>query len=144
MERNGPERGEWNGKADRYGTGETYRFILTGFGLGPGSDVSRTSPSRGENFILMVGTTNVGLGLIPNFALGSIADVSSPASTGGDSLVLGVGNVNGWFDVRGTEIGDIGQTSPLSCRMAVGAHQRHIKRSVAAWGTSGNGKGPHV
>jgi len=88
------------------------RFFLGGFGMGPGSDVPHASPSRGVKFSLRVGVTNVSLGLIPHFALGSIADVSSPTSPGGDSLILRVGDVNGWFDVRGVEISDIGVTSP--------------------------------
>lgn len=50
--------------------------------------------------------------MIPHFALGSRADVSDPASPGGDSLMVRVGNVDGWFDVRGLEIGDVGITSP--------------------------------
>lgn len=87
------------------------RFVLGGFGLGPGTDISRTSPSGGLKFMLGVGMAEVRLGLIPNFALGSIADVSGPTSPGGDSLVLRVGNVNGWFDVGRVEVSDIGITS---------------------------------
>jgi hypothetical protein len=91
------------------------RFVFGGFGLGPGTDISRTSPSRGiEEFCLHVGMTNVRLGVVPHFALGSIADISNPASAGGDPLVLRVGDVNGWFDVRGVEISDVGITSPSS------------------------------
>jgi len=88
-------------------------FFLGGFGMGPGSDVSRTSPSRGEEkFSLLVGTADVRLGLVPHFALGPIADVSSPASSSGDSLVLGVNDVDRWFDVGGVEVRDVGVTSP--------------------------------
>lgn len=88
------------------------RFVLAGFGLGPGSDISHTSPSGGVKFFLCIGMMDVRLGLIPHFALGPVADVSDPASPGGDSLVLRMSNVNGWFNVRGPEIGDIGITSP--------------------------------
>ena len=90
-----------------------YLFFLSGFGLGPGSNVSRTSPSRGEeNFSLWLGNTDVRLRLIPHFALGPITDVSDPASSSGDPLVVGVDGVDGWFDIRGLEISDVGVTSP--------------------------------
>jgi len=87
-------------------------ILLWGFGLGPGADVSRTTPSGREKFTLDVGMFEVRLGLIPHFTLGPITNVSSPASSGGDSLVLGVGDVNGWLDVRGLEISDVGITTP--------------------------------
>lgn len=58
--------------------------------------------------------TSVRLGLVPHFALGSIADISNPASAGGDPLVLRMGDVNGWFDVRGVDLRDVGITSPSS------------------------------
>jgi len=100
-------------------------FVLRGFRLGPGSDVSRSSPSRGEKkFPLGLGTTDVRFGLVPHFALGPIADVSGPASPGGDPLVLWVGDVNGRLDVRGLDISDVGVTSP-SGRVTVS-----VKRSV--------------
>jgi len=83
-------------------------LFLGGFGLGPRSDVSRPSPSGGEKFTLGVRGSMMGLGLIPHFALGSIPDISRSASTGGDSLVLGVNDMDGGFDVRGSEIRDVG------------------------------------
>jgi hypothetical protein len=110
------EWGKWLVMASTKKKIEPYRFVLGGFGLGPGTDISRTSPSGGLKFMLGVGMAEVRLGLIPNLAMGSIADVSGPASPGGDSLVLRVGNVNGWLDVRGVEISDVGITSP-SCRV---------------------------
>lgn len=94
-------------------------FVLGGFRLGPGSDVSRTSPSRGVNLCLGVGASEVGFRLIPHFALGPIADVSSSASAGRDSLMLRVDNVDGWFNVRGPGLGDVGITSPPSRVMGV-------------------------
>lgn len=96
---------------------EPYLFFLRGFGLGPGSDVSRTSPSRGEKKVSLLGLFAVGLGLVPYFALGPVADVSNPASSSGDQLVLGMNGVNGWFDVRGPELYDVGVASP-SCRVS--------------------------
>lgn len=132
-----------------------YRFVLGRFGLGPGSDVSRTTPSRGVKFSLWAEMMNVRLGLIPHFALGSIADVSNPASAGGDSLVLRMGDVNGWFEVRGFEISDICVTSP-SCGMIVGVtggatssvacgQPRDVKRSAVEWGNGcENGKRAHM
>lgn len=92
-------------------------------------DVSCPSPSRRVNFSLLVGTTNVRFGVIPHFTLGSVADVSGPASPGGDSIVVIMGNVNGWFDVRRPEIGDVGIASP-SCRMSTSA-TGDITNSVA-------------
>lgn len=89
-------------------------FVLGGFRLGPGSDVPRTPPSRGENLCLGVGASDVGLRLIPHFALGPIADVSSSASARRDSLVFRVDNVDGRLDVRGPDISDVGITSPSS------------------------------
>jgi len=87
-------------------------FILRGFGLGPGPDVSHTSPSGGVKFVFGRGESDVRFGLVPHFALGPIADVSNPASSGGDSLMFGVGVVNGWLDVGRLEIGDVSITSP--------------------------------
>jgi len=100
------------------------RFVLRGFGLGPGSDISRTSPSGGVKIFLSIGEMDVRLGLIPHFALGPVAHISDPASPGGDSLMLRMGNVHGWFDVGGPEIGDIGITSP----------SRRVTRRVEAAG----------
>jgi len=91
-------------------------FILGGFGLGPGSDVSRTSPSRGEQFLLWVGNSDVSFRLVPHFALGPITDVSNPAPSGRDSLVVRMNDVNRRFDVRGRDVRDIGVTSP-ACRV---------------------------
>jgi len=96
---------------------EPYLFFLADFGLGPGSDVSRTSPSRGEKVSLLMGLFVVRLGLVPYFALGPIADVSSSTSPSGDQLVLGMNDVDGWFDVRRPELHDVGVASP-SCRMS--------------------------
>jgi len=79
---------------------EPYLFFFGGFGLGPGSDVSRTSPSRGEKKFTLLGLFAVRLGLVPYFTLGPIADVSNPASPSGDQLVLGMNDVDGWFDVN--------------------------------------------
>jgi len=57
-------------------------FFFGGFGLGPGSHVSRTSPSRGENGWLLGGGSDVGFRLVLNFVLGPIANVSNPTSSG--------------------------------------------------------------
>jgi hypothetical protein len=90
-------------------------FFLRGFGPGPRSDISRTSPSRGVKFrLLVVGKADVRFGLVPHFAMGPITDVSSPTSSSGDFLVLRVDDVNGWFYIRGTEVRDVGVTSPSS------------------------------
>jgi len=100
-------RWERNGKrvpAKEENNNKIYLFILWGFGLGPGSDVTRSSPSRGEKLSLRVGAFEVRLGLIPHFALGPITNVSSSTSSGGDSLVVGVNDVNGWLDIRGPEL----------------------------------------
>jgi len=86
--------------------------FLGRFGLGPIADVSRTSSSRGVNEYLWGGKSDVGLGPVPYFALGPIADVSNPTSSSGDYLVLGMRDVNGYFDVRGPEVRDIGEASP--------------------------------
>lgn len=91
-----------------------YLFVLGGFRLGPGSDISRTSPSRGENLCLGVGASEMGFRLIPHFALGPITDVTNSASAGRDSLMLRVDNVDGWFNVRGPGLSDISITSPSS------------------------------
>jgi hypothetical protein len=64
----------------------------------------------------MGGGERVRLGLVPYFALGPITDVSSPASSGGDFLVFRMSDMDGWFDIRGSEIRDVGVTSP-SCRV---------------------------
>ena len=50
------------------------------------------------------------LGLVPYFALGPVADVSNPTASGGNQLVIGMRGVNGWLDVRGPELSDIGET----------------------------------
>jgi len=93
-----------------------YLFFLRGFGLRPGSDIARTSPSRGEKFSLWVGTSEMRLGLVPHFAQGPIADVSNPTTSGGDSLIIRMNDMDGWFDIRGFEIRNVGVTAP-SCRM---------------------------
>jgi len=88
-----------------------------GFGLGPIADVSRTSPSSRMNVPLLGGgKSDVRLGPIPYFALGPITNVSNSASSSGDSLVLGMNDVDGWLNVRGPEIRDVGEASP-SCRV---------------------------
>jgi len=89
-------------------------FFLRRFGLGPGSDISRTSSSRGVKLSLWVGTRDVRFGLVPHFALGPGADVSNPAAPGGDSLIIRMSDVDGWFDVRGPDISDVGVTAPSS------------------------------
>ena len=61
---------------------------------------------------------DVRFGPVPHFALGPITDVSDPTSPSGDSLVFGMNDVDGWFDVRGLDIRDIGVASP-SCRVRV-------------------------
>jgi len=105
-------------------------FVLTGLRLGPGSDVSRSSPSRRElNFPIGLGKTDVRLGLVPHFAVGSIADVASPASPGGDPLMLWVGDVNGRLDVRGLDISDVGVTSPSS-RVTVSVNGSVLKNGI--------------
>jgi len=94
-------------------------IFLRGFGLGPGSDVSHTSSSRGVELRLKgLGKPDVRFGLVPHFALGPVADVSDPASSGRDLFMLRMSNVNGWLDVRGSEIRDVGITSS-SNRMRV-------------------------
>ena len=89
-----------------------YPFFFGGFGLGPGSDVSRTSPSRRENGWLLGGGSDVGFRLVPHFFLGPIANVSSPTSSGRDSLMLGMSDVDRWFDVRGPKVCNVGISSP--------------------------------
>jgi len=96
-------------------------FLLRGFGLGPGSDVSRTTPSRGEKLCLWVGTGDMRFGLVPYFALGPITDVSSPASSGGDPFIVWMDDVDGWFDIRGPKVRDVGVPAP-SCRMGFLGH----------------------
>ena len=114
---------------------EPYLFFLGSFGLGPGSDVSRTSPSGGEKKFSFLGLFAVRLGLVPYFTLGPIADVSSSASSSGDQLVLRMNDVDGWFDVRGPERHDIAVAS-LSCRVsgsgtaAARAQPREISNSM--------------
>jgi len=93
-------------------------FVLGGFRLGPGAYISHTSPSRGVKFSLGVGMFDVRLRLIPHFALGPIANVSNPATPGGDPVVLGMNDMDGWFDVRGPDVSDVGVTSS-SCRVVV-------------------------
>lgn len=89
------------------------RMLFFFLGAGGGSDVSRTSPSRGVKFSPWEGgTSDVRLGLVPHFALGPIANVSGPASASGDSLMLGMSDVDGGFDVGGSEIRDAGKASP--------------------------------
>jgi hypothetical protein len=87
-------------------------FLLWGFGLGPGSDVTRSSPSGGEKLCLRVGAFDVGFGLVPYFALGPITNVSSPASSGGDFLVVRMNDMDGWLDIRGSELLNAGVTVP--------------------------------
>ena len=75
------------------------------------------------------------LGLVPYFALGPIADVSDPTSSSGDSLVVGMSDVNGWFDVRGPEIRDVGEASPSrrvsgSVTTIAGTQPRDIRQSA--------------
>jgi len=100
-------------------------FFLWGFGLGPGSDIPRASPSRGEELCLWLGTVNVRFGLIPHFAQGPVTNISNPASSGGDSLMLGMSDVDGWLDVRGSEIGDVGISTP-SRRMLNGVFRNGV------------------
>jgi len=87
-------------------------FFLRRFGLGPRSDISRTSPSRRIKLSIWVGTREVGFGLVPHFALGPLANVPGSASTSGDFLMVRMSDVKGWFDVRGPDISDVGVTAP--------------------------------
>jgi len=79
-------------------------FFLGGFGLGPRPDVSRTSPSRGDNWWVLGGGSDVGLRLVPHFALGPIANIPNPTSSGGDSLVVGMSVVDRWLEIRGPKV----------------------------------------
>jgi len=86
--------------------------FLWGFGLGPGSDVTRSSPSRGEKLSLRVGAFEVRFGLVPHFALGPITNVPSSTSSGRDFLVVGVNDVDGWLDIGGSELLNAVETVP--------------------------------
>ena len=139
MERRGT-RWERNGKGCQQKENNNNKIHLLfrwGFGLGPGTDVPRTSPSRGEKLSLRVGAREVRLGLVPHFALGPITDVSNPASSGGDPLVFRVNDVNGWFDIRGVEIRNVGETTP-SCRMPGRATAHTVKRCQTVSNPIGN------
>jgi len=108
-------RWERNGKkvlAEEKNNKKFYLFLLWGFGLGPGSDVTRSSPSIGEKLSLRVGALDVRLGLVPHFALGPITNVSSPTSSGRDFLIVGVNDVDGWLEIRGSEFLNAGVTVP--------------------------------
>ena len=76
-------------------------------------------------------------GLVPHFALGPITDVSNPASSGGDPLVFRVNDVDGWFDIRGVEIRNVGETTP-SCRMPGRATAHTAKRCQTVSNPIGN------
>ena len=121
-----------------------YLVFLWGFGLGPGSDVTRPSPSRGEKLSLKVGALDVGFGLVPHFALGPITNVSSTTSSGGDSLVVGVNDVDGWLDIGGSKFLNAG-VSALSNRTPsrVTAHTAKTCQTGSAtpYGMTGCGKG---
>ena len=108
MERRGT-RWERNGKGCQQKENNNNKIHLLfrwGFGLGPGTDVPRTSPSRGEKLSLRVGAREVRLGLVPHFALGPRSNVSNPTSSGGDPLVVGMNDMDGWLDIRGSELLD--------------------------------------
>jgi hypothetical protein len=101
-------------------------FLLGRFGLGPGSDIPRASPSRGEEEFSFLGTKwDVGFGLVPHFALGPIANVPDPTSSGGDFLMLGMSDVDGWLDVRGSKLRNVGVSTP-SCRTWEGVFRNNI------------------
>ena len=107
----------WHRRGKIFRKLKPYLFFPWGFGLGPVSDISHTSPSGGvKSCFLLLGNTDMRFGLFPYFALGPITDVSSPASSGGDSFIIGMNDVDGWFNVRGPEISDVGVSTP-SCRV---------------------------
>ena len=141
-ERNRTGKGEWMVPAEE--KQRSYLFFLPGFGLGPGSDISHTSSSRGEkDFLLWLGEPDVRFGPVPHFALGPIADVSNSTSPGGDPFVFRMNDVDGWLDIRGREFRNVGVTTP-SCRTSGRAtitHSKDVTRSASPSGMSGRGKG---
>ena len=51
-----------------------------------------------------MGALDVRFGLVPYFALGPITNVSSSTSSGRDPLVVGVNDVDGWLNIKGSEL----------------------------------------
>lgn len=111
-EGNGTERANGECRQKEKLNNKIHLFLLGRFGLGPGSDIPRASPSRGEEFSFLGAKWEVGFGLVPHFALGPIANIPDPTSSGGDSLMLGMSDMDGWLDVRGSKVRNVGVSTP--------------------------------